>query len=80
MKTQLTLRLDAKLLAAAERLARQRGTTVGELVEDHLVGLNRGASEEVLDLPPITRSLYGILQGYEVDAKESRRYLERKHL
>jgi len=76
MATKLTLHMDKDLIELAKRVARKRGTSVSRLVADFFAALDRAAEEE---LPPITRSLWGIAAGTGADEEDYRRYLEDKH-
>lgn len=77
-QTKLTLRLDSLLIERAKRVARSRGKSVSRMVADYfrtLESLDR-ADE---DLPPLTRSLYGVLEGSGATEEQYLRHLENKH-
>lgn len=85
--TKLTLRLDRRLVERAKRYARERGTSVSQMVADHFRALtlqdaptveqDRGWERE---LGPLTRSLVGIIEGSELDVEDHLRHLKKKHL
>jgi hypothetical protein len=73
---KLTLSVDPMVASRAKRLAKARGTSVSRIVESYL----RAMSEDVdgaNDLPPILRSLRGILK--KADLEDYQRYLARKY-
>ncbi len=89
MSTKLTLRIDEELIQAAKEYADRRGTSVSKVVSHFFELLSREAEPHLAgqsgdltttDLPPVTASLWGLLEGKEVDVEDYRRYLEEKHL
>ena len=58
--TTLTIQVDDVVLRRAEHLAQLRGTTVEAMLEQHVRALAMPRPEPE-ELPPITRSLLGIL-------------------
>ena len=71
MRTKLTLRIDEELIQAAKTYAGRRNTSVSQIVAGYFELLSRENEQEliqksaephVLDLPPITASLYAILE------------------
>ena len=79
MQAKLTLELDQRLIERAERFAKASGKSVSELVADYLAQLGQRSELDEETLPPITRSLSGILEGVELDEAEYYRHLARKH-
>jgi hypothetical protein len=83
MGEKLTLRLERSLIDRAKAYARVRGKSVSRLVADYFALLEPTTEPEEpprLDaLPPITRSLFGVLADGEVDEEDYRRYLEQKY-
>lgn len=86
MQTKLTLRLDEELIGRAKRYARERGTSVSQMVADYFQALTTaGPREDEPDeawkekLPPITRSLLGLAPGSQLSKEDYYRYLEEKH-
>ncbi len=80
MQTKLTLELERDLIERAERHAEVSGKSVSQLVADCLALLGQEKELGEGALPPITRSLSGILEGAEVDEAEYYSYLEQKHI
>jgi len=78
MQTKLTLRLEAQLIERAKAYARQRGTSVSQMVADYFALLDRQEQDE--PPAPLTRSLRGALRGVNVDEDEYHRHLEKKYL
>lgn len=77
-QTKLTLSLDSQLIERAKKVARSRGKSVSQMVADYFRNLesaDRGGEE----LPPLTRSLYGVLEGSGVTEEQYGRHLEEKH-
>ncbi len=79
MQAKLTLELEQHLIERAERLAKASGKSVSELVADYLTQLDQQDKFNEGTLPPITRSLSGILEGADTDEAEYYRHLARKH-
>ncbi|RIK41326.1 MAG: antitoxin [Chloroflexi bacterium] len=83
MQTKLTLRLDKRLIDQAKHYARQRNRSLSQIVEDFfaLLPATFDSSPPVAKetLPPITQSLYGLLQGTTIDEQDYRDHLEEKY-
>ena len=86
MQVKLTLRLESDLIKRAKRYAKQRGTSVSQMVADYFQALTaeEAAPVETGDtwkqgLPPITRSLVGSLADNTLGEEDYYRYLEEKH-
>jgi hypothetical protein len=80
MPDKLTLRLDQKLINRAKKHAKEQGTSVSKLVANYFEALEspqKGRFEEAL--PPITKSLAGVLKGASFSEKDYQSYLEDKH-
>lgn len=77
-QTKLTLRLDTRLIERAKKVARRRGKSVSRMVADYFRTLETG-EKRAENLPPLTRSLYGILEGSELGEEAYREHLEKKH-
>lgn len=91
METKLTLRLDDELIKHAKARAERSGKSLSKMVGDFfalLDDLEPTSSQQpakdlgpVDNLPPVTRSLVGILtSGHEVDDKRDyRAHVEEKY-
>ena len=86
MQAKLTLRLESDLIERAKRYAKQRGTSVSQMVADYFQALTAEEKAAVdtdenwkQSLPPITRSLVGSLAGSNFDEEDYYRHLEEKH-
>lgn len=75
MKKEFTLWLEQYLVDRAKRYAEASGKSVSQVVADHFAILEDEAS-----LPPVTRSLSGILKDSQVTEQDYCDYLEKKHL
>jgi hypothetical protein len=84
MQTKLTLRLEKRLIEQAKLFARQRNKSLSQVVEEYFVLLSRVVEPYAPtlqdELPPITKSLWGILRDKEVDEQDYKLYLETKYL
>lgn len=79
MHAKLTLRLQDEAVKKAKSEARRRGKSVSAMVEEFFDALEK-AAPEIRSLPPITRSLVGVLKNRSVSEEDYRRHLREKHL
>jgi hypothetical protein len=80
MKTRLTLQIDEELVRRTKRYAKEQGKSVSQLVADYFAALDKPIEEQRKeDLPPLTRSLVGSLEGHEVSEKDYHEYQKRKY-
>ena len=82
MATKLTLRLDEGLIENAKKEARNRGTSLSQMVADYFRGIQSretSAKGSARSLPPVTASLLGSLKGRNLDRTQYRRHLEEKY-
>ena len=79
MQTKLTIRVDDRLIGRAKAHARRTGKSVSQLVADYFAVLDTPIEDELENLPPITRQLYGSLAGADVDEEDYRRHLLEKY-
>ncbi len=80
MKIKLTLRLDDSLIKRAKKRAKQKGTSVSQMVADYFALIEAEQTSSIEELPPITASLAGILKNADIQEKDYKAYLEDKHL
>jgi hypothetical protein len=89
MRKKLTLRIDEELIQAAKTYASRRNTSVSQIVagyfellssENEQELIQKSAEPHVLDLPPITVSLWGMLEGRSVGVEDYQKHLEEKYL
>lgn len=78
MQTKLTLRLDEQLIDQAKTHAKHSGKSLSQMVADYFSRLT--APQPSADIPPVTRSLKGILKSANVNEKTYQKYLEGKYL
>lgn len=77
---KLTLHVDDDLIAAAKDEATSRNTSVSRLVSSYFRILAKPRTGEVPpDLPPITASLLGCIEGADDAFEDYIDYLEHKH-
>jgi hypothetical protein len=74
---KLTLSVDEQVIAQAKRYAKQRSTSVSQLVEAFLGRLS-AAPSTAPGLPPVTRRLYGVLKS-RASKKDYLEHLARKY-
>lgn len=79
MTTKLTLWLDETLIRRAKSYAKRRGKSVSQMVADYFALLDDDRRAVEREVPPVTRSLRGVLQGIPIDESAYRQYLEKKH-
>lgn len=80
MKSKLTLRLEESLIKRAKKRAKERGTSVSQMVADYFSLFESEPSSDESELPPITSSLAGILKDTELGEEDYRTFLEEKYL
>jgi hypothetical protein len=84
MQTKLTLSIDKAVIHKAKIYARRRKKSLSSLIEDYLKSISakeQNNTSALESIPPITKSLAGILKGkIEIDIKSSiSTYLENKY-
>ena len=77
MQSKLTLRLGDDLIRQAKRHADRTGRSLSRMVADYFELL--GSNQEAPELPPLVRSLKGMMVGSGIDEQDYRDYLEKKH-
>lgn len=80
MKNKLTLRLDDSLIKRAKAYAKEKGTSVSQLVADYFAMIEKEGPSPGEELPPITASLTGILKDAPIQEDDYKKHLEDKHL
>ncbi|MCU7959069.1 MAG: antitoxin [gamma proteobacterium symbiont of Bathyaustriella thionipta] len=79
MQTKLTLRLEETLIRQAKYYAKQHQRSLSQVVADYFQILTHQQSQES-EVPPITRSLLGMLDSESLGADDYKKYLEEKYL
>ena len=77
--SKLTLNVDDHLIEAAKKEAARREVSVSKMVSDYLRVVTSGDPLEDSGLPPITRSLKGILKDVDLSGDPRLEYLLDKH-
>ena len=81
MQTEVVITLDAEIVQQAQQYAKMHGKSFSQLIADYLAILQmKKEQEQEQELPPITRSLRGILRHAKLDKQTYHRYLEEKYL
>lgn len=80
MKSKLTLRLDESLIKRAKERAKEKGTSVSQMVADYFALIESNQPNQKQKLPPITKSLTGILKDFDIQETDHKKYLEDKYL
>lgn len=81
MQTKLTLRMEDKLINMAKSVAEKKGKSLSKMVADYFnVLTNKEIADEIIELPPNVKSLYGALVDSDIDESDYKKYLEDKYL
>lgn len=81
MQTKLTLRMEDKLINLAKSVAEKRGKSLSKMVADYFqIIVKKEISEEIIELPPNVKSLYGALADSNIDESDYKKYLDSKYL
>ena len=80
MNAKLTLRLDQQLIEEAKNEAEKRGKSVSKMVAEFFEALSRQPENTSGELPPITRSLQGILKNADLSEADYKTHLREKYL
>lgn len=78
MNTKLTLRMDETVVRKAKGEARRRGKSVSQMVSEFFDSLGPRDHRPPM-LPPLTRSLVGVLKGRKVSEEDYIAHLRKKH-
>ena len=86
METDLILRMDSDLVESARRYAKQRGKSLSQITAEYykaLIALENGKSDAHTssspELPPLTRSLRGLLRESGISVQDYHQHLEEKY-
>jgi len=81
MQTKLTLRMEDRLINLAKSVAEKKGKSLSKMVADYFNALaNKEIAEDIIELPPNVKSLYGALADSGIDESDYKKYLEGKYL
>ena len=75
--SKLTLSVDAGVVSRAKRYAKRQGVSVSEMVETYLAAVAAAPGRRSEDLPPVLRSVQGILK--KADVREYKKHLAGKY-
>jgi len=62
MDTKLTLSLNKEVIEAAKEYARNRNTSLSNLIENYLVSVTAKSKVNADDISPLVKSLSGVLK------------------
>ena len=80
MHNKLTLRIEESLIQAAKKYSKAKGKSVSQLIADYLYLLTGKLSVSYDEpIPPLTKSLKGILHHKKVAEADYKKYLEDKY-
>ncbi|HEX4045714.1 MAG TPA: DUF6364 family protein [Gammaproteobacteria bacterium] len=81
MHTKLTLRIDEPLIKAAKKYAKAHDKSLSQLIANYLLLITKVqyASENSDPMPPLTRSLKGILRGKKISEADYKKHIEDKY-
>jgi len=81
MQTKLTLRMEDELINMAKSVAEKKGKSLSKMVADYFQAVTKkGISEDIIELPPNVKSLYGALSNSKIDESDYKKYIEGKYL
>ena len=80
MNTKNTLRMDEMLIKKAKSEAGRRGQSVSQMVGEFFECLGESRRQDINELPPVTASLPGVLNGYRIDVSAYKKHLREKYL
>ncbi|PCI01670.1 MAG: antitoxin [Zetaproteobacteria bacterium] len=78
MQSKLTLRLEDDVIKQAKIYAKAHQTSLSKVVADYFQVLTMEKKTSVI--PPITRSLVGVLNDADIDLDDYKQHLEKKYL
>lgn len=79
MQSKLTLRIDKELINKAKNISKEKGKSLSKMVSDYFKSLERTKNANQ-NIPPVTKSLIGILKDKPIDEKDYKKHLEKKYL
>ena len=78
MQSKLTLRLEDDVIKQAKIYAKAHQTSLSKVVADYFQVLTM--EKNTSEIPPITRSLVGVLNDADIDLDDYKQHLEKKYL
>jgi len=61
MDTKLTLKLNEYVIEKAKRYARERNTSLSDMVESYLIHITEEENENSAEITPLVKSLMGVI-------------------
>lgn len=78
MQNKLTLRMEESLINQAKVYAKQHGKSLSQIVADYFQLLTK--NPQASEIPPVTRSLIGVIENQAIDIDDYKKHLEEKYL
>ena len=78
MHTKLTLEIEDQLIREIEAYAKEKNKAISQIVADYFQELTQHKKSN--PIPPVTRSLIGILQNRQVDEDDYKQHFQDKYL
>ena len=73
--------MEDRLINLAKSVAEKKGKSLSKMVADYFNALiNKEIAEDIIELPPNVKSLYGALANSDIDESDYKKYLEGKYL
>lgn len=80
MQAKLTLRIENSLIKAAKEYSRIHNKSLSQLIANYFLSITQDEfKHNSQEMPPITRSLKGILRNKKVSKKDYLTYIEDKY-
>lgn len=78
--TKLTLNIDKEVIEEAKTYAKEKNTSLSNLVENFLNSLTKKSERKSKKISPLVESLTGVIPSEEIDERKSYRdYLTEKY-
>jgi hypothetical protein len=71
--------MDENLIEKAKKYAREQKKSVSRVVSEYFSLLDHRSSEACQEIPPVSKSLLGVMRGSRMDEIDSLRSLEEKY-
>lgn len=75
MDTKLTLKLNEYVIEKAKRYARERNTSLSDMVESYLIHITEEENEKSTEITPLVKSLMGVIS-LPADFDEKKAYAD----
>jgi hypothetical protein len=80
MHVKLTLRIEEPLIKAAKQYSKDHDKSLSQLIADYLFLLTaKSSKKDHEEMPPLTRTLKGILHGTKVREEDYNKHLKSRY-